>query len=76
MIKKYNPFNFRSYEEKYNPYGFDKIYPLFVRNSTPMSRFKIFIQDLNIERKSLQTNISKKFTKWFYFITIFLKSIF
>jgi len=60
-MKKYNPFNFRSYKEEYNPYGFDDMYTKFTRYSTPLSRLKIFIDDIKIETKSLWKRITNQY---------------
>jgi hypothetical protein len=60
MFKRYNPFDFKSYEEQYNPYGFDKIYTKFTRKSTPYSRLKIFLNDIFIKIKSMFKNKYKK----------------
>lgn len=59
-MKKYNPFNFRSYNEEYNPYGFDKIYTRFTRYSTPISRLKIFLEDIKIETKWIWKKITNR----------------
>jgi hypothetical protein len=42
FLKNYNPFDFKSYEEEYNPYGFDPIYTKLTRTSTPLIRLKNF----------------------------------
>ena len=60
MIKKYNPFNFRSYNEEYNPYGFDEIYTKFTRYSTPLSRLKIFLESVKIESKYFLKKITNR----------------
>lgn len=46
FLSKYNPFDFKSYETEWNPYGFDKIYTKFSQTSTPWKRFKRFCMEL------------------------------
>lgn len=54
-LSKYNPFDFKSYEEEYDPYGFDNFkevsfcpitFPSKKRTSTPWKRFKKFCMEL------------------------------
>lgn len=45
-LTKYNPFDFKTYETEWNPYGFDKIYTKFLKTSTPWNRFKKFYIEL------------------------------
>jgi hypothetical protein len=45
-LSKYNPFDFKSYETEWNPYGFDEIYTKFSQTSTPWNRFKRFCMEL------------------------------
>jgi len=45
-LSKYNPFDFKTYETEWNPYGFDKIYTKFSQTSTPWKRFKRFCMEL------------------------------
>ena len=45
-LSHYNPFDFKSYETEWNPYGFDKIYTKFSQTSTPWKRFKRFCMEL------------------------------
>lgn len=40
-LSKYNPFDFKTYETEWNPYGFD-IYAKISKTSTPWKRFKSF----------------------------------
>lgn len=42
FLSPYDPFDFKTYEEEYNPYGFDSIYTKFKKTSTPKLRFKRF----------------------------------
>jgi len=51
FLKNYNPFDFKTYEEKYDPYGFDNFkevgfcpitFPSKKRTSTPLTRLKNF----------------------------------
>jgi len=44
-LNKYNPLDFKSYKEEYNPYGFD-IYTKVYRTSTPWTRLKKFLQEV------------------------------
>jgi hypothetical protein len=44
-LNKYNPLDFKSYKEEYNPYGFD-IYTKVYRTSTPWTRLKRFLQEV------------------------------
>ena len=44
-LKKYNPFDFKSYKEEYNPYGFD-IYTKIYKTSTPWTRLKKFFKEV------------------------------
>jgi hypothetical protein len=53
-LKNYNPLDFRSYEEEYNPYGFDKIYTKFHRTSTPLTRFKNFWGEFETTLKNIK----------------------
>lgn len=45
-LSKYNPFNFKTYETEWNPYGFDNIYAKIYKTSTPWLRFKRFCMEL------------------------------
>ena len=54
FLKNYNPLDFKSYEEKYNPYGFDKIYTKFHRTSTPLTRFKLFWGEFETTLKNIK----------------------
>lgn len=45
-LSKYNPFDFKTYQTEWNPYGFDKIYTKFSQTSTPWKRFKKFCMEL------------------------------
>jgi hypothetical protein len=44
-LSKYNPFDFKSYETEWNPYGFD-VYAKIFQTSTPWNRFKRFCMEL------------------------------
>jgi hypothetical protein len=44
VLKHYNPFDFKTYQTEYNPYGFD-IYAKFYQTSTPWKRLKRFLQE-------------------------------
>ncbi len=44
-LSKYNPFDFKSYETEWNPYGFD-VYAKIYQTSTPWNRFKRFCMEL------------------------------
>ena len=54
FLKNYNPLDFRSYEEDYNPYGFDPIYTKFKRTSTPMIRWKSFCNEFRIALREIK----------------------
>lgn len=45
-LSKYNPFDFKTYQTEWNPYGFDEIYTKFSQTSTPWNRFKKFCLEL------------------------------
>jgi hypothetical protein len=45
VLKLYNPFDIKTYQTEYNPYGFD-IYTKFYQTSTPWKRLKAFLQEL------------------------------
>lgn len=44
-LSKYNPFDFKTYQTEWNPYGFD-IYAKISQTSTPWKRFKGFCLEL------------------------------
>lgn len=44
-LSKYNPFDFKSYQKEWNPYGFD-LYAKISQTSTPLKRFKRFCMEL------------------------------
>lgn len=44
-LNKYNLFDFKSYEEKWNPYGFD-IYADIYKTSTPWTRLGKFLEEV------------------------------
>jgi|LakMenEpi03Aug12_release.lakeMendotaPanAssembly.Ray.scaffolds.fasta_scaffold133124_4 hypothetical protein len=54
FLKNYNPFDFKTYEEEYNPYGFDKIYTKFKRTSTPLTRLKHFWEEFQSSIKHIK----------------------
>jgi hypothetical protein len=56
-LSKYNPFDFKSYQTEWNPYGFDKIYTKFSQTSTPWTRLKKF----SIELKGLYYSLRDAF---------------
>jgi hypothetical protein len=51
-LKKYTPLDFKTYEEEYNPYGFD-IYTKITKTSSPLTRFKNFWRELKSAFKAV-----------------------
>ena len=51
-LKKYNPLDLKTYEEDYNPYGFD-IYTKITKTSSPLTRFKRFYGELTSAFKAV-----------------------
>jgi hypothetical protein len=64
FLKNYNPLDFKTYEEEYNPYGFD-VYAKIYKTSTPLIRFKNFWGEL-------QTTF-KLIVKAFFYVPFIIK---